>query len=218
MATADTTHLDDDDMLVNGIRRPTGPMTEEEFLAWCDEDVRAEWVDGEVIIMSPSSLKHVRIINWLCAVMGLYVKARGLGEVLTTDYLVHLDGRRVMRLPDVMFIANEHLDRLKPTYLEGPPDLAVEVVSPDSQERDREDKFADYQAAGVREYWIIDPDEDELLVYRLGSDGRYAEVAPAGDRVESAVIPGFYLRAEWLRETPLPDEWATLRALGCPGG
>ena len=215
MAIADTTRIDDEP-LVNGLRRPAGPMTEEEFLAWCDEDVRAEWVDGEVIIMSPSRLRHVDLINWLCTIMGLYARNRGVGKVVTNDYLVRLDERRVMRLPDVLFVATEHFDRFKPTYRDG-PDLAVEVVSPDS-EGDREDKFADYQASGVREYWIIDQDAEELLVYRLGDDGRYAEVAAVEGRVDSAVVPGFDLRVDWLWESPPPDELATLRELGCPAG
>lgn len=55
------------------------------------------------------------------------------------------------------FVASEHLDRLKETYLDGPADLVVGIVSPDSVGRDRGEKFYEYAQGGVPEYWLIDP-------------------------------------------------------------
>jgi Uma2 family endonuclease len=213
MATADTTHLDDDDTLVNGIRRPTGPMTEDEFVAWCDEDVKAEWVDGEVIIMSPASLKHVVIANWLIRVMGDFVEDRDLGLILGTEFMVRFGRQRRRRVPDILFIAKERLGLLRENHFEGAPDLAMEIISPDSRERDRRDKFADYQKAGVCEYWIIDPDEEELTAYALGANRRYTAIPPDAGRIPSAVIPGFFLRPEWLWRSPLPRKADALRAM-----
>ncbi|MEZ5301901.1 MAG: Uma2 family endonuclease [Verrucomicrobiales bacterium] len=71
------------------------------------------------------------------------------------------------REPDIIFVASENLGRIKNAFLDGPADLAVEVISPESQGRDRGDKFYEYQAGGVREYWIIDPERQVAEFYRL---------------------------------------------------
>ncbi len=81
------------------------------------------------------------------------------------------------RTPDVMYVAHEHLDRLKLTSLEGPADVAVEAVSPDSEVRDRRDKFLEYQAAGVPGYWLIDDLRHEAYFFVLGAGGKYQAVA-----------------------------------------
>lgn len=218
MATADSTHIDGEDTLVNGIRRPTGPMTEDEFVAWCDEDVKAEWVDGEVIIMSPSSSRHVRIVNWLIRVLGDFVEDRDLGEILGPELMIRLARQRRRRVPDILFVTRERLGLIQKNHLEGPPDLAIEIVSPDSQERDRRDKFDDYRKGGVREYWIIDQDEEELMAYALGANRRYTPIASVDGRVPSAVIPGFFLRPEWLWQNPPPRKADVLRAMRRRGG
>ena len=218
MATADSTRIDDDDTLVNGILRPTGPMTEDEFVAWCDEDVKAEWVDGEVIIMSPASSRHVQIATWLIRVMGDFVEDRDLGAVLGTELMIRLGRQRRRRVPDILFVARERLGLLRKNHFEGAPDLAIEIVSPDSRERDCRDKFDDYRKGGVREYWIIDPDEEELSAYALGANRRYAAIPPVDGRVHSEVIPGFFLRPEWLWRSPLPRKADVLRAMRRRGG
>jgi Uma2 family endonuclease len=215
MATADRPEIDDE--LMEGVRRPTGPMTEEEFVAWCDEDVKAEWVDGEVIIMSPSSTRHVRIVTWLSRVVGDYVEEHDLGEVFGGELMVRFAALRRRRVPDLMFVAKGRLGLLEKNHFEGAPDLAVEIVSPDSETRDRRDKVRDYARAGVREYWIIDPDEEELRVNVLGDRGRYRRVVPREGRVPSTALPGFYLRPEWLWQSPLPAKQAVLRELGVGG-
>lgn len=73
------------------------------------------------------------------------------------------------REPDLLFLARENLDRLKAPYLEGPADLAVEIVSSESRLRDRGEKLAEYEAGGVREDWILDPGQQ-----RVGPGGRRA--------------------------------------------
>ena len=216
MATVDDSEIQIDE-LINGVKRPTGPMTEDEFIAWCDEDVKAEWVDGEVIVMSPSSFRHVSLVGWMSTIMRLYVSAHHLGEVVGPEFTIRFAKGRRRRVPDVLFIARERLDLLRENHLEGAPDLAIEVVSPESVDRDRVDKFRDYRAAGVREYWIIDPDERDLKVYVFDERRRYRATDEVEGRVGSTVLPGFFIRTEWLWQSPLPDEWAVVRALGLLG-
>jgi Uma2 family endonuclease len=112
------------------------------------------------------------------------------------------------REPDLLFIAQEHLDRCTETRVSGPADLIVEVVSDDSVSRDRSDKFYEYQAAGVREYWIIDPRPgyERADFYVLDTRGRYQPVPIAPDgRYHSTVLAGFWFEVEWVLSATLPD-------------
>src|SRR5688572_26193368 len=80
---------------------------------------------------------------------------------------------RTARLLDLFFVTREHLERLKPTLLEGPADLAVEIISAESVGRDRGDKFVEYEQPGISEYWLLDPERQQAEFYELGADGRY---------------------------------------------
>src|SRR5437879_4530557 len=130
---------------------PPARMTFEEFLEWTDEDTFAEWVDGEVIILSPASKQHQSLNKFLTMILGAFIEARDLGELLFAPFLMKLSTRPSGREPDLIFIAKEHLDRLKNTYLDGPADLVIEIVSPESQARDRGAKFYEHEKAGVAE-------------------------------------------------------------------
>lgn len=106
---------------------------------------------------------------------------------------------------DLLFVSNQHVDWLRPTYLDGPADLVIEVVSPESVERDRVTKLAEYEAAGISEYWLVDFLRREALFHRLGDDGRYHLVPVDADGFyRSAVLRGFRLRVSWLWQRPLP--------------
>ena len=203
------------------IERPTvpkAPVTFEEFLAWADEDSRAEWVDGEIIVMSPASLDHQDLLFFLGRVIAAYVEAHRRGRVFLAPILMRLPTRPSGREPDLLFVSNEHADRLHPTYVDGPADLVVEIVSPDSVERDRRDKYLEYEAAGVPEYWLLDPDQRRADFFCLGPEGRY-HAAPVDETgvFRSRVVPGFWLRVAWLWQEPLP-ELEAVRELGLLDG
>jgi len=190
-------------------RQPLQKMTYEEFLAWADEDMLAEWVDGEVMMYTPASKRHQDIGGFLYEVLRAYVRPRRLGEVVQAPFQMKLEHGRE---PDLLFVAQEHLERLKETYLDGPADLVVEIISPQSLERDRGAKFAEYEAGGVAEYWLLDPLRRWAEFYQLGEEGRY-EIAFIGREgvYHSETLPGFWLRVEWLWQEPLPHP---LQALG----
>ena len=112
------------------------------------------------------------------------------------------------RLPDLLFVAREHLDRLERTRLAGPADLVVEVISDDSVARDQVEKFAQYAAAGVPEYWLVDPrpGQEWAKLYALTAAGRYDEVSSDEQgRLHSRVVPGFWLDPAWLWQDPPPS-------------
>jgi len=178
-------------------------MTYEEFLAWADEDTLAEWVGGEVVMSSPAARKHQEIVVFLERLFGSYAEHRALGVVLPAPFQMKLP--QSGREPDLIFVAAVHVERLRHTYLDGPADLAVEVLSPESLSRDRGEKYYEYARGGVPEYWLIDPDAQWAEIYRLGELGLYEPVFTGREGIYySAALPGFWLRAEWLWQEPLP--------------
>ena len=91
----------------------------------------------------------------------------------------------------------------------------MEIVSRESFNRDRKDKYREYQAAGVREYWLVDPDHRRAEFFRLGADGQYHPAPPDDQGIfHSEALPGFWLKTDWLWQDPLPDEVDVLRELG----
>jgi len=196
--------------LLEVLMAPASPrkMTYDEFLAWANEDTLAEWVDGEVVMYSPASNRHQDLARFLTSVLGIYVETHSLGVIRPAPFQMKLERGRE---PDLLFVASGHLARLKETYLDGPADLVVEVVSPESVGRDRGEKFYEYAQGGVPEYWLIDPQMEWGEFYRL-KEGRY-HLAFSGRKGEyhALALPGFWLRVEWLWQEPLPHP---LRVLG----
>jgi Uma2 family endonuclease len=186
-------------------------MTYEEFLAWADEDTLAEWVDGEAIVTSPASNRHQDLVGFLESVLRPFVEERQLGVVRSASFQMKLEHGRE---PDLLFVATGHLGRLKKNYLDGPADLVVEVVSAESAGRDRGEKFYEYAQGGVPEYWLIDPEMAWAEFYRLDK-GRY-RLAFEGQASEyhALVLPGFWLRVEWLWQEPLPAVEDVLLEIG----
>ena len=184
-------------------------VTYEEFLAWADEDTLAEWIDGEVVMYSPASRRHQEIGLFLGQVIGLHVEYSGAGKILVPPFQMKL--AQSGREPDLLFVAKTNLGRLKETYLDGPADLVVEIVSPESVGRDRGVKFYEYEQAGVPEYWLIDPQTKRAEFYQLTAANQYRLVQPdAEGTYRSAVLPDFWLRVEWLWQEPLPSLIRTL--------
>jgi Uma2 family endonuclease len=186
-------------------------MTEAEFLAL--EDKRVEWVNGEVIFMSPVSLSHALVMSWIVERINRIIRPLGKGVVFPDSVAVRL-GYQLIRVPDVAYVSLERARILKDTYIDGPPDLIVEVVSAESRSRDYREKYHEYLAAGVQEYWIVDPLYHAVDAYRLtGTPGQrtYQPIVPVKPdsqseivELRSEVLPGFVLRPEWLKQTPLP--------------
>jgi Uma2 family endonuclease len=194
---------------------PPAKMTYEQFLARTDEATYAEWVDGEVIALSPPQDWHQDLAGFLFALLRFFAEARQSGKVLPAPYQMKTAPDLPGREPDVLFVAREHLDRFKGSYLDGPADLVVEVISQDSRGRDRGDKFYEYEEGGVREYWLVDYLRKQTEFYVRGQDEVFHPVMVGEDGIyRSAVLEGFWLRVEWLWQEPPPSLVEVLRELG----
>lgn len=198
--------------ILPGKRHPGRRMTEAQFENWIDEDTRAEWVNGEIVMMSPVNYDHSDIAGFLLSILRPYVRAKKLGTVQGTEFQVRLGELKRRRLPDILFVSKRRLSIVKPTYVDGAPDLIVEVVSPDSDARDWREKYLDYQSAGVREYWVIDPMSKRIEAYSLIGKA-YQRIAERRGKLTSGVIKGFWVKPEWFWMKTLPSEVTILREL-----
>lgn len=191
----------------------TRTMTQEEYDVWCwTTEERTEFVDGQVIVMSPESTRDDGARGWLGSVLRYFVEDTNLGEVLGPNVQIRpIAGRR--RIPDLLFVHRLNRAKVKQAYIDGAPDLAVEFISKDSVKRDREDKFAEYLTAGVREYWLIHIPTRCFEAYRLTPSG-YQPIEQVAGVLRSAVIEGFWFRPEWLWSDPMPTISSVVRELG----
>lgn len=195
------------------VQAPTQKMRFEEFLQWLDEDTHAEWVDGKVVPMSPVSYEHLEVCRFLLNLITTFVEQRSAGVVCYEPFQMRLANSS--RSPDLLYVSNANLSRLKETYLDGPADLVVEVISPESRARDRGEKFYEYESAGVQEYWLIDPERKRAEFYQLAEDGAYRTVLEVSEGVyHSKVLEGLWLRVEWLWQQPKPTIVEILRLWG----
>lgn len=184
------------------------PMTYEEFLTTLDESVHAEWVDGEAIIFMPPIPRHQDVVHFVATLLRMFAEWRNLGSVLIAPLEMKLQPHGNVREPDILFVANEHLDRISDKRLEGPADLVIEVISTESVKRDRDDKFYEYQDAGIREYWVLDarPNRVRADFYILDSHGRYRAMPVNEDDIYySTLLPGFWFDVSWLFQDQLPN-------------
>src|SRR5690242_2160105 len=133
----------------------TTKMTAEQFLLLGEDPpgVRLELVNGEVAVSPSPTPDHSHVVVNLIVILGQHVHDQNLGE-LHHDVDTILDRFNVRR-PDVLYFSNARTHLIGKKAMEGPPDLAVEVISPRSVEVDREDKFEQYREAGVAFYWIL---------------------------------------------------------------
>jgi Uma2 family endonuclease len=184
---------------------PPLKMDYEEFLQWADEEQHYEWVNGEAVFTGTVSGEHNSLGRFLIAVLTIWIESKNLGVLCYDPFQMktapHLSGRS----PDILFVANEHLSRLKKNHLEGAADLVVEIISPESRARDRGDKYYEYEEGGVPEYWLLDPLRKKAEFYHLGEDGNYA-VMPVDENgvFRSRVFDGLWLNVDWLWQEPLP--------------
>ena len=171
------------------------------------EGMRTEWVAGEVESYTvTNNLQHQRLLGFLYMILSFFLGAKNLGEVTLAGFPMYLGDDKPAREPDLMVILNAHRDRLKPTCLDGIADLVVEVVSPESDERDHGKKFVEYEAAGIPEYWLIDPIRRVADMYILGEYWRYHRAT----QFASTILPDFALDPQVLWQETLPEGTAVL--------
>ncbi len=200
---------------------PTGTMIAEgvsvdDYMERYAEN-HCEWVDGKVIQKMPISELHYLLARFIADLFRWYLVFRPIGEIREDPFVMKLDVPPCRRQPDIMFVLNENKARLKPALVDGPADIVIEIVSTESMARDRGEKFAEYEQAGVPEYWILDPIHKEALFYRLNAQGVYQPHTPDADsNYFTPTLPHFMLNVPllWAEELPtLPQIVEMVKAM-----
>ena len=169
-----------------------------------------EFIDGRLLVHSPAGLRHQFVFGFVFRLFSGYVESRDLGHVLSGPFAMELAAERKFE-PDLIYVSHATGRNLTETRLVGPADVAVEIASPSTGGYDRGEKRECYRVAGVREYWVIDPARRVLVLDRPAGH----EVTRCTDGVvQSELLPGFWLRAEWLWGDPLPAVGAALTEIG----
>lgn len=148
------------------------------------EGQRAEIVDGQMYMMAPPSRRHQRIVGELYTIINNYIKKKnGKCEVDIAPFAVFLneDDKNYVE-PDISVICDEN--KLNDRGCSGAPDWIIEVVSPGSRRMDYIIKLFKYRTAGVREYWIVDPEKNRITVYDFdeenGDEYNFDSIVPCG--------------------------------------
>lgn len=188
-------------------------MTYEEYLRSPEIPEHTEWVDGVVVEMMSVSRRHAEMQVYLVELLQAYLRRNPIGRLYLEPFQMKAAADLPGRAPDIMFVAEPSYDRLTDQYLEGPAELVIEIVSPGSEAIDRGDKFYEYEAGGVPEYWLIDPVREVVDFYVRDERGVF-RAAPAG-RFESVILAGFAMEPDWLWEPKPAGE--VLALLGLSG-
>jgi len=167
-----------------------GEWTEADYFRLPETNQIVELSEGRLIISPAPKPKHQKISLNLLYLFTTYVRSHKLGELAYAPLDVRLWEGNV-RQPDIAFMSNEHLGRIT-EELWGVPDLVVEILSESTAKTDKEDKFQEYERAGVSEYWIVDPFNQSIAIYTL-ENGAYKQFGKwgIGETAMSKLLNGF---------------------------
>lgn len=172
-------------------------MTLEEFMNIDDEPNRHELIKGELLTMNPPKPLHGRIVINLALILGQYVKANRLGVVYSeSGYHLECDPDTVLG-PDMSFVSAQRVDNSDEHYYDGPPDLAIEVLSPNNRKGYINRKLAVYLETGTRSVWLVDPRRRTVEV--ISSTGERRTLHETDELVDDTV-PGFRVKVSEIFE------------------
>jgi Uma2 family endonuclease len=164
-----------------------------EYYELIHEDVKAEFINGEIVYQSPVRMRHWDASTTLTTLLNAHVRKYKLGKVGVEKVMISLT--RNDYEPDICFFAADRASEFAPDQMHFPaPDFVVEIISKSTEGIDRGVKFIDYAAHGVREYWLLDPAKQTLEQYILNPDEQAFELRQKLTErgvCESLVVRGF---------------------------
>lgn len=158
------------------------------------EGERAELLDGRIYYMAPPNTKHQRLVNYISTEINLYIRNNnGSCEVFPAPFAVFLNKNETNYVePDISVICDT--SKLDDKGCHGAPDWIIEIVSPSSKQMDYYKKLFKYRTAGVREYWVVDPDRSIVTVYNFKADTMIEY--PFGEGVSVGIFEGFSVKIQ----------------------
>lgn len=181
-----------------------------DFYEWITEDIKAEFINGEIIIHSPVKRRYWDANDLLSRLLSFFVSIKKLGRIGTEKVMISLS--RNDYEPDLVFFSQEKVDTFEADQVLFPaPDFIVEILSPKTAKHDRTTKKDDYALHGIPEYWTIDPVKQRIEQYLLPSASTAyfpAKIHQYGEMIESKAILGFTINV-----AAIFDETENLKAM-----
>lgn len=174
----------------------TRRLTYRDFVRFPDDGRRHELIDGKHCVTPSPSFRHQRLVMRLARAFWDYLDLHPAGEMFCVPVDCVMSPFDIV-VPDLLLIDNDQTDIVTKKNLRGAPALIAEINSPSTKSRDRRQKRELYARAGVREYWIIDPDANTVTVFRRTPEGEFPMVATlhatTADSLTTPMLPGFAL-------------------------
>ncbi|HKH43914.1 MAG TPA: Uma2 family endonuclease [Thermoanaerobaculia bacterium] len=177
-------------------------LTYDDYVLIPEDGQRHEILDGEHTVSPAPTLWHQLVLSALHRLLSPFIHEKRLGWVVAAPVDVLFSEHDVAQ-PDLVFISKERAGIMAGANVQGTPDLVVEILSPSTRRRDEGLKRDLYERSGVREYWLIDPERQEVRVFRRGGSGfkPAAELsASSGDVLSTPLLPGLEIRVREIFE------------------
>jgi len=187
-------------------------VTFDDWMKHYAED-HTEWEEGTVIKLSPVTREHDLLDGFLYHLLRVYLSRTKIGKLMRAPFVMRVTPDKPGREPDLHLVLNDRAEIIHDTITDGPADVVIEIVSKESQTRDRIDKYDEYEAAGVREYWIIDPLRKQSDFYALGDDLLFHRIELKNGIFHSHVLPRFWLDTAVFWRTSVLDDDEFIRTL-----
>jgi len=177
-----------------------GKWTEKDYFSLPETNRIVELSEGRLIITPSPTEQHQRISGKIYFLLYDYLTRTNLGEVRYAPLDVRLLPGTI-RQPDIVYMSNEHKDRISSKYW-GVPDLAMEILSESTEIEDRTNKLYEYEKAGVMEYWLADPAKQTIEVFAL-ERGTYVLLGKwgIGEVARSRLLTGFEIAVDAILRT-----------------
>lgn len=185
--------------------------SEDDFYRDAGEDSDWEYLDGRIVMHPPASDRHEDLFRFLLTLLSAYLDATRTGLVRGSRYPMRLDARWSPE-PDLLVVRPDKRHLLTRTRLEGPADLVVEIASDSDPGLDTREQLPRYREAGIEEIWLVNPFEQSLRAETREREG-YASLVLTSGRLDSRVLPGFWIDVSWLGREELPSTVECLRAI-----
>jgi Uma2 family endonuclease len=176
--------------------QPDTRLTYDDFLLFPDDGRRHELIDGEHYVTPSPNRRHQQLVGRLYFALEAHLRAHTVGEVYLAPFDVVLSEFDVVE-PDLLVVTTDQRNILTDANVQGAPAIVVEILSPGTRRVDEKIKYGLFARAGVREYWVVDPELDVVRVFRRLPDRSFPRVAElaaeARAELTTPLLPAFAL-------------------------
>jgi Uma2 family endonuclease len=183
--------------------------TPDDYEAITDEDLKCEYLDGELIVHSPAPTEHENLTAFLLSLLWEFVTSRGIGRAFGSNAVMQLGVKRLS--PDVSVLLTQNRQREQGGRVHGPMDLVVEVISRSTRTYDLQTKLPLYREARVPEIWLVDAERRQFEVHALHGEDYASRVLGTG-HWPSVPLAGLVVDVDWLWRDPRPSVGECLRS------